>query len=290
MGLADTVLGHEQPASREPRAGARTPFDGVNDLDPVAVADALGIERDGRKVKCCPGCGASSGCDIMDRGIVCQHDTCKAKTHNHDGFYSNVDLIALVRRGTVREAIGWASERFGTAQWINREPTTHAPEGAPKSTTPYDGGPWLSTSTIFEPLPPPAFVVPDLQIGPGRASCFAAYAGAGKTIAMQSLALSVASEQPIWGWFRHRGPGRVRHADQDQGAGTLRRYQRLARGMGLRPEDLGGRLEVSTFPELYLVDTSDDVWLRACDGVDLMILDALRGFTPGVEENDSQIQ
>jgi KaiC/GvpD/RAD55 family RecA-like ATPase len=135
MGLADAVLGHEQTASREPKAGARTPFDGVNDLDPVAVADALGIERDGRKVKCCPGCGASSGCDIMDRGIVCQHDTCarlgNGKVVNGSTFYSNVDSIMVARRCTVREAIGWASERFGTAKWINREPTTHAPKGAP---------------------------------------------------------------------------------------------------------------------------------------------------------------
>ncbi len=294
MGLADEVLGHEQTASREPRAGARTPFDGVNDLDPVAVADALGIERDGRKVKCCPGCGASSGCDIMDRGIVCQHDTCarlgNGKVVNGSTFYSNVDSIMVARGCTVREAIGWASERFGTAQWINREPTTHAPEPLPTSTTPYDGGPWLSTDRIFAPLPPPAFVVPELQIGPGRASCFAAYAGAGKTLAMQALALCVASDRPIWGWFRHRGPMRVRHADQDQGAGTLRRYQRLARGMGIDPGELAGRLEVSSFPALYLVDTPDDVWLRASEGIGLMILDALRGFTPGVEENDSQIQ
>lgn len=41
---------------------------------------------------------------------------------------------------------------------------------------------------------------------------------------------------------------------------------------------------------MYLVDTPDDVWLRASEGIGLMILDALRGFTPGVEENDSQIQ
>lgn len=153
-----------------------------------------------------------------------------------------------------------------------------------------DGGPWLSTDRIFSPLPPPAFVVPELQIGPGRASCLAAYAGAGKTLAAQSLALAVASDRPIWGWFRHRGPMRVRHADQDQGAGTLRRYQRLARGMGIDPGELAGRLEVSSFPDMYLVDTPDDVWLRASEGIGLMILDALRGFTPGVEENDSQIQ
>lgn len=163
-----------------------------------------------------------------------------------------------------------------------------APDAPPQP--PNDGGPWLSTDRIFSPLPPPAFVVPELQIGPGRASCFAAYAGAGKTIAMQSVALSLAADRPIWGQFSHRGPMRVRHADQDQGAGTFRRYQRLARGMGLTEADLWGRLEVSSFPELYLVDTPDDVWLRACDGVGLMILDALRGFVPGIDENDSAIQ
>lgn len=182
------------------------------------------------------------------------------------------------------------------ARWAAAQKQANPPfmpgddEKEPEKTKPYDGGPWLTTAQIFEPLPPTRWVVPDLQIGPGRPACLAGYAYGGKTVAMQSAVLAIATDRPIWGWYRHPHNLRVRHADQDQGKGTLRRYQRLARGMGITPEELEGRLEVSTFPSLYLVDTPDDVWLRACDGIDLMILDAMRGFLPGIEENDSEIQ
>jgi hypothetical protein len=155
---------------------------------------------------------------------------------------------------------------------------------------PYDGGPWLGVDDIFAPLPDPEWMIPDLQFGPGRPATLAADVGSGKTVLAQDAALAVATGRPAWGWFRTRGPAKVRHADQDQGRGTLRRYQRLALGMGIEPGELRGKLEVASFPELYLTTTSDDVWLRACDGVGLMILDALRGFLPGVDENDSAVQ
>jgi hypothetical protein len=84
----------------------------------------------------------------------------------------------------------------------------------------------------------------------------------------------------------------VRHFDLEQGRNaTLRRFQRLALGAEVNPRDLADRLEVSIFPSVFLNDhDAIDAYSRECEGVDLALIDALRGATPGVDENDSKIR
>jgi len=317
MPLIDDLLPVEAAPKPRKTNGRAYPVAGNSLIDTANAQPILDVLAElgclkGKRITC-PGHGEfhrDSSVAIVGNGVKCMHARCSDR--GQSGFFNVVDAVIANRGGTPIEAAKWILERRGVtlperprvngAAHHEKHPAPQPPPGFGDDDDPElgahpgesrpanDGGPWLSTDRIFAPLPPPAFVVPELQIGPGRASCLAAYAGAGKTLAAQSLALAVASDRPIWGWFRHRGPMRVRHADQDQGAGTLRRYQRLARGMGIDPGELAGRLEVSSFPDMYLVDTPDDVWLRASEGIGLMILDALRGFTPGVEENDSQIQ
>lgn len=151
---------------------------------------------------------------------------------------------------------------------------------------------WISAGEIFAPLPPTSWVVPDLQLCAGRPSMLVGYGYSGKTLAAQSLALAVATGRPVWGHFDVSRKMKVRHVDHEQGTrGTRLRYQRLARGMGIDGSELEDRLQVAVFPPVYLNEPGAlEVYRNACEGIDLLIIDALRGATPGEDENDSKIR
>lgn len=154
----------------------------------------------------------------------------------------------------------------------------------------------VGTRSIFAPLPPAAWVVKGLQLGPGRPAIFAGYGSSGKTLAAQALALAVASGRPPWEHpaFQCQQPRRVIHIDHEQGRrGTFLRYQRLAAGMGLdRQRDLEDRLRVAVLPRFFLnAEDTEDAYAELCsDDVGLVIIDALKGATPGSDENDSKIR
>lgn len=151
---------------------------------------------------------------------------------------------------------------------------------------------WITGAEVAAPLPPTRWCVPDLQICPGRPTLLAGYGFSGKTLAGQALLVALVAEKPIWTMFAP-GEGRVvRHLDYEQGRhATIRRYQRIAVGLGVDLAGLGERLGVAVFPPLYLNDRAAvDAYSRACEGADLVLLDALRGATPGEDENDSKIR
>lgn len=150
---------------------------------------------------------------------------------------------------------------------------------------------WRSTVEIFEPLPPIPWRVRGLQLCAGRPSMLAGYGASAKTLSAQALALAVASGTPAWGFFETT-VGQVRHLDFEQGwRATARRYQRLSHGHNIDPRRIADRLRVAVFPQVFL-DAKDatDVYAKLCDGVDLVVLDALRGATPTQDENDSRIR
>ncbi|WP_437329317.1 bifunctional DNA primase/polymerase [Sorangium sp. So ce381] len=150
---------------------------------------------------------------------------------------------------------------------------------------------WMSTTEIFAPLPPTNWIVRDLQLCAGRPSMLAGYGYSGKTLAAQALALAAAAGLPVWGRFPVSRKMVVRHVDHDQGRATLRRYQRLARGMGIDERDLDNRLQAAILPPVYLNQPGVlEAYRNACEGVDLLIIDAFRGAIPGEDENDSKIR
>ena len=156
---------------------------------------------------------------------------------------------------------------------------------------------WITTAGIFAPLPETRWISRDLQICPGRPAMLAGYGASGKTLGLQSLALSVATGERIWGQFSAREPRIVRHVDHEQGrVATALRYQRLARGLGISPAQLedaeaAGRLAIACFPAVYLNrPEAEDVYCREFERVDLVVIDALKGATPGTDENDSKIR
>jgi hypothetical protein len=149
----------------------------------------------------------------------------------------------------------------------------------------------LDVDALFAPLPPVPWLVRGLDMCPGAPTLLAGYGFSGKTLAAQSLALSVATGRPTWGYYETRR-GRVVHIDLEQGARlTSERYQRLARGMGIHPDELRGQLAVAALPSLRLTDSSArEQLLRVCDGAALLIVDSLRAGAPDIEENSSQFR
>jgi hypothetical protein len=150
---------------------------------------------------------------------------------------------------------------------------------------------WRLGREVFLPLPPTPWVSKELQIGPGRPAMLAGYGASAKTMAAQSMILSVAAGVPVWGKF-HCERGVAKHLDYEQGfKATARRYQRLARGMGLDPREIINNLFVAPFPTCYLNSAAAlDVYAKACEGASLVVIDSLRGALPGEDENASGIR
>ena len=144
----------------------------------------------------------------------------------------------------------------------------------------------------FEPLPPTRRLVPSLHLVAGRPTLLAGYGASGKTLMVQSLAIALAAAVPVWGKFTPAETVHVRHLDYEQGKhATLKRYQRLCIGHGITRDQLGDRLQVAVFPDVYLDDRdATDAYSKACEGVGVVALDALRGATPTLDENDSTIR
>lgn len=147
----------------------------------------------------------------------------------------------------------------------------------------------LDAQAIFEPLPPVPWIVQSLDLCPGAPALFAGYGYSGKTVAIQSLATSIASGLPIWGTLG-AAQGKVLHLDYEQGSRLTRdRYQRLAIGLTIGPQDLQGRLELACFPRFFLDEPrAEDVLARALDGFTLCIIDSFRAAAPSIEENSSE--
>ena len=81
------------------------------------------------------------------------------------------------------------------------------------------------------------------------------------------------------------------HVDLEQGDRlTRRRYQRLARAMGVDLASLADALTVAIMPALSLTAEHESKWRKLMTGRDLLIVDSLRAATGGQDENSSEIR
>lgn len=150
----------------------------------------------------------------------------------------------------------------------------------------------LDVTELSKVLPPVPWICEPLGLAPGAISLVAGYGYSRKTMAMQSLGLSVAAGRSIWGLYSaRRGP--FVHLDYEQGRRlTQERYQRLARGMGFELADLpAGALRVGCMPRLYLdaKETFDDL-VRLVEGAAFVLVDSLRAAFPHADENSSEVR
>jgi len=147
---------------------------------------------------------------------------------------------------------------------------------------------------IAKPLPDVEYLVPHLGLASGAPVLVAGYGFAGKTVALQSMALSVATGLPLWGVYGVQR-GAVAHLDYEQGDRVTReRYQRMARAMGFDLRELGDTLRLAVHPDAHL-DEKDprealDVYRRAIEGASLVIVDSLRASAPSLDENSSEVR
>jgi hypothetical protein len=145
----------------------------------------------------------------------------------------------------------------------------------------------LGVPEIFAPLPAVDYLCQPLDMAPGAPTLVAGYGFSGKTLAVQDLALAVATTTPAWGRFTVAS-GRVLHIDYEQGAYLTRlRYQRLARARGIDPRDLEGKLAVAPLPPWYLDTDAAEKLDRLVEGYDLVIVDSFRAACPHTDENSS---
>lgn len=151
----------------------------------------------------------------------------------------------------------------------------------------------LGAHELAEQLPPQAYLIRALGIGPGAPTCVAGYGFSAKTMALQSLMLDVATGANAWGVYQCRA-GRALHLDYEQGRRLdVERYQRQARARGIDLRDLadGDRLRLAVHPSVYLTaPNAEDVFTRAAAGFDLVVVDSLKAATAGADENSSEIR
>src|SRR5882724_162565 len=159
---------------------------------------------------------------------------------------------------------------------------------------PNDDSPWLTWSNIKKPLVRPDYLCERLGLvsGGGAPHMIAGNSFVGKSIALQSLVVSLCTGAKLWGEFPVTRPFRVAHIDLEQGPyTTAERYQRIALDMRANEALLEKNLAVKIYPkELRLSEISakrERVWREAMKDRDLVIIDALRPSMPGIDENSS---
>lgn len=150
----------------------------------------------------------------------------------------------------------------------------------------------LAISDLSEPLPAIPWVCESLGLAPGAVTLVAGYGYSRKTMAMQSLGLSVAAGKPVWNVFGVR-KGPFVHLDYEQGRRlTQERYQRLARGMGFDlPALEHNSLRVACMPHAYLdEDKIFDELVDLVGDATLVLVDSLRAAFPHADENSSEVR
>lgn len=145
----------------------------------------------------------------------------------------------------------------------------------------------IGAEALFGPLPPVRWLCQSLRIAAGAPTLFAGYGYSGKSVALQSMALSVASGRPLWGRYAC-ARGNVLHMDYEQGRRiTSERYQRMAFAEAIDVSEIGTSLEVGVLPE---VGFSPDLCKRLGERRTLILVDSWRAAHSGVDENSSEVR
>jgi len=145
----------------------------------------------------------------------------------------------------------------------------------------------VGAADLARPLPVVQWLCQSLRIAPGAPTLFSGYGYSGKSVALQSLTLSVASGSPLWGGLAC-SRGRVLHLDYEQGRRiTADRYQRMADELGIDLASLEGQLEAGILPSVSL---TSDLLCRVGEDRTLVVVDSWRAAHPEIDENSSEVR
>lgn len=150
---------------------------------------------------------------------------------------------------------------------------------------------FLDHDELYTTDPPADLLVPALGICAGPATGFFGQSYVGKSIVTLAGAMAVAMGRDFWGQWPVRR-GRWAHFDYEQGRRRCKRLiQRLSVGFGVTKEETRDWLKVAVYPAVNLTTRGAiDHYARAFDGCAVATLDALKGLTPGIDENSSEIR
>jgi len=150
----------------------------------------------------------------------------------------------------------------------------------------------LDGPAIAAPMPPIEYICEQIGLvaGGGAPHLLAGYGFSGKTVAAQSMALSLAAGRAVWGV--HKCPkARVLQVDLEQGERLTRsRYQRIAIASGIDLTTLGDDISLVAMAPITLASDRMSQWRDLMAGRQLVIVDSLRAATSGADENDSSIR
>lgn len=147
----------------------------------------------------------------------------------------------------------------------------------------------LGPSEVFAQLQPVPWAIQGLDVCPGAPTLFAGYGYSGKSMALQALCLQVAAGMRVWGSFEAKQGGFV-HLDWEQGEYLSRlRYQRIAYGYDITPQDVEGRMGLVCYPTFYLDESeSFPILEKLCAGRSIAIFDSFRAACRHTDENSSE--
>lgn len=148
---------------------------------------------------------------------------------------------------------------------------------------------WLSPDELVKTPPAARWVIPGLQLCPGRASMIYGEKGTAKSLITYSLAISAAAGLPVWGVFPVAAPLMVALVDTEMGMGpSRRRVHACARGVGVDLSVVRDRIKLASRPRVKLSSVNDLV--ASFTGIDLAIIDTFAGATPNVDKNDECVR
>ncbi len=184
----------------------------------------------------------------------------------------------LAERRAAAETIGPLVERMTAAA---------APAALPPA-APANDDDFIRRWDLAAAPPPVDYVVPALEIGPGRATALIAYAHTGKTPFALRLAVSVASGKPFIGMAVVQGP--VLFLDCEAGRTSHRKLARIARAAGVDLVELqrSGQLVAASMTRM-LHDAAARDWLaRNARRFKLIMVDSYSAAVEGVNHNDNE--
>jgi uncharacterized protein Veg len=163
-----------------------------------------------------------------------------------------------------------------------------------------EGLTFLPHADLWSPDPETDLVVPALGLGPGPAMGIFGQGFVGKSIIAFAMGMAVALGKDVWNAYSCRR-GRWVHLDYEQGRKRSKSLvQRLARAYGGWAIDEldacvgdGGRcaFDIAIYPDINLTTRrAEDAYVRALEGARICTMDALKGLTPGIDENSSEIR
>lgn len=134
------------------------------------------------------------------------------------------------------------------------------------------------------------YVIPELELAPGRVSMVAGYSNSGKTTIVQALAFAAAMALLVWGRFFARHC-RVLHLDYEAGDVVLENYARLANAHGVPLAAMSQQITVLDARTPLTAPTFEAELTAAIQrgSYGLVIVDVLRAAAGGLDENTAEI-